>query len=72
MADPVVRLTVNVSPEVAALLEDLATNHMKTTKTQALNQAIATTAALYKASAAGGHVVIRNGKTQQAVNLPRA
>ncbi len=72
MADPVVRLTVNVSPEVALLLEDLATNQMKTTKTQALNQAIATTAAMYKAKAAGGQVVVKHGNKEQAVNLPTA
>ncbi|HSP10433.1 MAG TPA: hypothetical protein VLU92_12665 [Candidatus Dormibacteraeota bacterium] len=72
MADPVVRLTVNVSPEVAALLDDLAVNQMKTTKTQALNQAIATTAAIYKAQADGGQVVVRKGNRQQPVNLPKA
>jgi predicted transcriptional regulator len=69
MAEPVVRLTVNVSPEVAALLDELAAN-LKTSKTQALNQAITTTAAMYKAQAAGGQVVVKNGKTEQAVNLP--
>ena len=72
MAEPVVRLTVNVSPEVAQLLDDLAQNQMKTTKTQALNQAIATTAALYKAQADGGQVVVKKGNSQQTVNLPKS
>jgi hypothetical protein len=70
MAEPVVRLTVNVSPEVASLLDELANNLMKTNKTQALNQAITTTAAMYKAQADGGQVVVKNGKTEQPVNLP--
>jgi predicted transcriptional regulator len=72
MADPVVRLTVNVSPAVAAALEELATDLMKTNKTQALNQAITTTAAIYKAQAAGGEVVVKEGKTERPVNLPTA
>lgn len=72
MSDPVVRLTVNVSPEVASLLDELA-NTLNTTKTQALNQAIVTTAAIYKAQdAAGGQVVIKRGNTQQLVNLPKS
>jgi len=70
MADPVVRLTVNVSPEVAQLLEGLAAD-LKTTKTQALNQAMATTAAMYKATADGGQVIVKKGNTQQVVNLPK-
>jgi predicted transcriptional regulator len=70
VADPVVRLTVNVSPEVAALLEELA-NEMNTNKTQALNQAITTTAAIYKAQAEGGQVVVKHGRTEQPVNLPQ-
>jgi predicted transcriptional regulator len=70
VADPVVRLTVNVSPEVAALLEQLA-NDMNTNKTQALNQAITTTAAIYKAQAEGGQVVVKHGRTEQPVNLPQ-
>lgn len=70
MAEPVVRLTVNVSPEVARLLDGLAIE-LNTTKTQALNQAIATTAAIYKATADGGEVVIQKGNTEQVVNLPR-
>jgi predicted transcriptional regulator len=70
MAAPVVRLTVNVSPEVAQLLDELADDLMKTNKTQALNQAITTTAALYKAQAAGGQVVVKNGRTERPVNLP--
>lgn len=71
MADPV-RLTVNVSPEVWALLDDLAST-LKTTKTQALNQAIATTAAIYKAQQdQGGQVVLKRGNTQQVVNLPKS
>ncbi|MDQ6783813.1 MAG: hypothetical protein M3063_10290 [Actinomycetota bacterium] len=70
-AQPVVRITVNVSPEVASQLEGLATD-MNTTKTQALNQAIATTAAMYKATARGGQVVVKKGNTQQVVNLPKA
>jgi predicted transcriptional regulator len=71
VAEPVVRITVNVSPEVAQLLEDLA-SRMKTTKTQALNQAITTTAAMYQAAAGGGQVVVRKGNTEQTVNLPVA
>ena len=71
MADPVVRLTVNVSPEIARTLENLA-NTMKTSKTQAINQAIATTAAMYKAEAEGGKLVVTNGSKQRPVNLPRA
>lgn len=70
MADPVVRLTVNVSPEVAKLLDQLASN-LNTTKTQALNQAITTTAAVYKATAEGGRVVVRKGNTEQLINLPK-
>jgi len=69
MADPVVRLTVNVSPEVAKMLENLAAN-LNTTKTQALNQAIATTAAMYEATSGGGQVIVKKGNTQQVVNLP--
>jgi predicted transcriptional regulator len=69
MAEPVVRLTANISPEVAKLLEDLA-DSLNTTKTQALNQAIATTAALAKASSSGGRVVVKKGNTEQAVHLP--
>ena len=71
MSEPVVRITVNVSPEVAQLLEELAKT-MQTTKTQALNQAITTTAAMYQAQAAGGKVVVKKGNIEQAVNLPTA
>lgn len=71
MADPVVRITVNVSPEVAQLLDELASK-MKTTKTQALNQAITTTAAMYQAKENGGRVVVKKGNTEQTVNLPTA
>ena len=71
MAEPVVRITVNVSPEVAQLLEELAKT-MQTTKTQALNQAITTAAAMYQAQAAGGKVVVKKGNIEQAVNLPTA
>jgi predicted transcriptional regulator len=71
MADPVVRLTVNVSPEVAKLLDELS-SELKTSKTQALNQAITTTAAMYKAQAEGGQVVVKHGKSEQPVNLPTA
>jgi predicted transcriptional regulator len=70
VANPVVRLTVNVSPEIAELLDDLAKNKMQTTKTEALNQAIATTAALYKATEAGGEVVVKKGNTLQPISLP--
>jgi predicted transcriptional regulator len=69
MAEPVVRLTVNVSPEVAKLLEDLA-SQLKTTKTQALNQAIATTAQLYQATANGAKVIVKDGSGQRDVILP--
>jgi predicted transcriptional regulator len=69
MADPVVRLTVNVSPEVAQLLDSLA-GKMRTTKTEALNQAIATMAVMYDAKDAGGEVVIKKGNTEQPINLP--
>jgi predicted transcriptional regulator len=69
VADPAVRLTVNLSVEVAQLLQDLA-DLMLTSKTQAINQAIATTAAIYKAKAAGGQLVVKYGNTQQVVNLP--
>ena len=71
MADPVVRITVNVSPEVANLLEDLA-DKMHTTKTQAINQAIVTTAAMYDAEANGGEAIIKRGNTQQRITLPTA
>ena len=71
MSDPVVRITVNVSPEVAKLLEDLAAE-MNTTKTQALNQAITTTAAMYQAKATGAQVIVKKGNTEQSVNLPIA
>jgi len=71
MPEPVVRITVNVSPEVAKLLEDLAKT-MQTTKTQAINQAITTTAAMYQAQALGGKVVVKKGNVEQAVNLPTA
>jgi predicted transcriptional regulator len=70
MADPVVRITVNVSPEVAGQLEDLA-NKMHTTKTQAINQAIATTAAIYEAESRGGQAVIKHGNTQQPITLAK-
>ncbi len=70
MADPVVRLTVNVSPEVASLLDELANDLMQTTKTQALNQAITTVTAMYKAQADGGQLVVKNGNKEQPVNLP--
>lgn len=70
MAAPVVRLTVNVSPEVAQLLDELADKFMNTNKTQALNQAITTTATLYKAQADGGQVVVKKGRTERPVNLP--
>lgn len=69
MAEPVVRLTVNVSPEVAQLLDELAGN-LNTSKTQAVNQAITTAAAMYQAQSEGGQVVIKKGNTEQAVNLP--
>jgi predicted transcriptional regulator len=69
MADPVVRLTANLSPQVAAQLDSLAAL-LRTTKTQALNQAITTAVALYRAQEAGGQVVVRNGNTQQEVDLP--
>ena len=71
MADPVVRLTVNISPEVARLLDELA-EKMHTTKTQALNQAITTTAAMYEAKDNGARVVVKKGNTEQSVNLPTA
>lgn len=72
MAEAVVRLTANVSPEVADQLDRLA-GLLGTTKTQALNQAIATAAALYKAQEVdGGQVVVRTGKTQEVFNLPTA
>jgi predicted transcriptional regulator len=67
MAD--VRLTANISPEVSRLLDVLAET-LKTTKTQALNQAIATAAKLYQAQAEGGKVVVRIGNTRQEFNLP--
>jgi predicted transcriptional regulator len=71
VSEPVVRITVNVSPEVAKLLEELAKT-MQTTKTQALNQAITTTAAMYQAQAQGGKVVVKKGNMEQTVNLPTA
>jgi predicted transcriptional regulator len=70
MADPVVRVTVNVSPAVAQQLEDLA-EQMGTTKTQALNQAISSTAALYDAQAHGGKIVVENGDKKTVVDLPK-
>lgn len=72
MAQPVVRLTVNVTPEVAKMLDEI-TEHMGSTKTQALNQAIATTATLYKAEAEGDEAVVRNKSknTSRKVKLPR-
>jgi hypothetical protein len=70
MASPVVRLTANVSPEVAHDLDDLATL-LGTTRTQALNQAIETASMLYKAQADGGQLVVRRGRSQESVNLPK-
>jgi predicted transcriptional regulator len=70
MAEPVVRVTVNVSPEVASQLESLA-EKMHTTKTQAINQAIATTAAIYEAEENGGEAIIKMGNTRQRISLPK-
>lgn len=70
MAEPVVRITVNVSPEVASQLQDLA-DKMHTTKTQAINQAIATTAAIYDAEAHGGEAIIKRGNIRQRISLPK-
>ncbi|HEY9418458.1 MAG TPA: hypothetical protein VIQ30_27150 [Pseudonocardia sp.] len=70
MADPVVRLTANVSPAVADELDSLA-KLLGTNKTQALNQAIVTASALYKAQEVdGGTVLVQKGKTQEVVELP--
>ncbi len=68
MAQPVVRLTANVSPGVADLLDSLA-KRLGTSKTDALNQAIVTAATLYDEADKGGQVVIKNGNTQREVNL---
>lgn len=71
MGDPVVRLTVNVTPEVANALDELATL-LGTTKTQALNQAIVTVTYLYRAQECnGGQVVVRYGRVEQCVDLPK-
>jgi predicted transcriptional regulator len=67
MAQPVVRLTANVSPAVADLLDSLA-ERLGTSKTEALNQAIVTAATLYD-EAEGGQVIIKKGNTQREVNL---
>jgi hypothetical protein len=70
MADPVVRLTANVSPEVADELNSLA-SLLGTNKTQALNQAIVTALALYRAQEVdGGTLLVQKGKTQEVVELP--
>jgi predicted transcriptional regulator len=71
MADPVVRITVNVTPEVAAQLDELAAK-MNTTKTQAINQAITTIAAMYREQESGGELVVKRGNTQQSIELPKA
>ena len=68
MAEPVVRLTANLSPQVAELLNNLAAQ-LGTTKTQALNQAIVTAARLYDASSKGARVIVKEGDTQREVNL---
>ena len=53
-----VRLTANVSPAVAEQLSNLA-EQLGTTKTEALNQAIATASTLYNAASNGAKVVIK-------------
>lgn len=68
--DRAVRLTANVTPEVALMLQTLA-DAMGTTKTQALNQAVATTKALYDAEAKGQSIQLKKGTSVQKVSLPK-
>lgn len=71
MADPVVRLTVDVSLDVADALDELA-NLLGITRTQALNQAIVTASYLYRAQEAnGGQLVARYGRAERHVHLPK-
>lgn len=69
MAAPVVRLTANVTPEVADKLDRLA-EILNTSKTEALNQAIATAATLYEQSLDGGRVQVKKGNVTRDVNMP--
>lgn len=65
MAAPVVRLTANLSPEVAKLLDDVA-ERLGTSKTEALNRAIATFATLNEQK---GRVVVKNGPVEREVSV---
>jgi hypothetical protein len=44
---------------------------MKTTKTPALNQAITTTAALYRATEGRAEAYVKKGNSVAPINLPR-
>lgn len=70
MANPVVRLTANVSTEVAGLLDELAAE-LGSTKTEALNQAIVTAAKFYKETGRGAHLILQDGNVQREMTLPR-
>ncbi len=63
-------LTANLSPDVADQLDALA-DKLHTTRTAALNQAIATTIALVRAAGDDGKVVVRKGNTQQEMKIPK-
>lgn len=59
MAEPVVRLTVNLTEEAAQKLQELATQ-LGTNRTTALHKAIFTTAFLRQEEKDGGVVQVKN------------
>ena|SRR5579859_4378626 len=70
VAAPSVRLEVDLQPEAAKQLKELA-NRIGGNQTTALHQAIYLANLLYGEAENGGKVIVRQGNIQKPVDLPK-